>query len=52
MKVEFSFRYEEHGRDNIVEVKECIYPKRTTVYKMLVKNLDQGFIHSFQWKQL
>jgi hypothetical protein len=52
MKVEFSFRYEEHGRDNIVEVKECKYPSRTGTHRRLVNSLDQGFIYSFKWRQL
>lgn len=52
MKIEFSFKYVENGRDNIVEIKECKLPKRTNVYKRLVNSLDQGFIHSFGWKQV
>jgi hypothetical protein len=52
MKIEFSFKYEAHGRDNIVEIKECKLPKRTNVYKRLSWSLEQGFIHSFEWKQV
>ena len=52
IKVEFSFRFEEHGRDNIVKVKECKYPRKTGIYRRLTNSLEQGFIYSFGWRQL
>lgn len=47
MKVEFSFRYEEYGKDHIVEVKECRYPRKTGTYRRLLNSLEKGFIYSF-----
>jgi hypothetical protein len=50
MKVTFYFQYQEHGKDHIVEVKECKRPRQTAVYKMLCNNLDRGFIYSYGYK--
>lgn len=48
----FYFHYIEGGARQVVETKVCKSPGRTKTYKMLEKNFDDGFIHSFGYEQV
>jgi len=48
----FYYQYQKYGKKYFVETKLCKYPKRTKVYKTLLQNLNNDFIHCFGYENI
>ncbi len=48
-KIHFYYKHKKYGKEYYLETIICKYPKKTKLYKTLLQNLNDNFIHCFGW---